>query len=455
MDLRSYMDRVEAAGELGRVKSSVSPIYEIAAVTAKADGGRALLFEDVKGSSFRLVSNMVGTRSRFAMALNSAAPSIHKDVTRLIARAEKPKAALRGKFMENSTKDASKLPIVTHFEKEPGPFITSSMIHAGGAETGQNSSFHRMMPIGGPRFSVRMVEGRHLHRLFTDAKERGEDLRAAVTIGVHPAVSIAGAYQAEFGFDEMHIANAFLGGSLTVAKCPYSDAAVPSDAEIVMDGRFLQDETHEEWMVEMLRTYDHKRRQPIFEADRLYYRNDPIFHDILSGFAEHRLLMGMPIESKMNHQLKAKFPHVRGAAMTDGGCDWLHAVVQIRKEADSQPRSIIDEALKIHRSLKQVTIVDEDIDANSADAVEYAMATRFQADRDLVIVRNVRGSSLDPSSDQENLQTAKMGIDATMPLAKRPEGFEIAKIPGLDGTVLGDYLDAGTEPGKTKNSRQV
>ena len=149
MDLRSYMDRVEAAGELGRVKSSVSPIYEIAAVTAKADGGRALLFEDVKGSSFRLVSNMVGTRSRFAMALNSAAPSIHKDVTRLIARAEKPKAALRGKFMENSTKDASKLPIVTHFEKEPGPFITSSMIHAGGAETGQNSSFHRMMPIGG------------------------------------------------------------------------------------------------------------------------------------------------------------------------------------------------------------------------------------------------------------------------------------------------------------------
>jgi len=441
MDLRDYLDIVKAAGEIGVVGSSVSPVYEIAAVTAKADGGKAVLFENVKDSRFRLVSNLVGTRSRFAMALGSTPASIHDDVTRLIDKAEKPAMTAQGKFMENSTKDASALPIVTHFEKEPGPFITSSIIYAGSTKMGQNSSFHRMMPIGGSRFSVRMVEGRHLHRLFLDAKARGEDLRAAVTIGVHPAVSIAGAYQAELGFDEMHIANAFLGGGLTVAKCPYSAVAVPSGAEIVMDGRFLQDEMHEEWMVEMLRTYDHKRKQPIFEADRMYYRNDPIFHDILSGFSEHRLLMGMPIESKLNYQLKEKFPQVRGASMTSGGCDWLHAVIQIRKETETQTRSIIDAALKIHRSLKQVTIVDEDIDVNSADAVEYAMATRFQADKDLVIVSNVRGSSLDPSSDQENLRTAKMGIDATIPLAKRPEGFEIAQIPGLEEIVLEDYLD--------------
>ena len=109
--------------------------------------------------------------------------------------------------------------------------------------------------------------------------------------------------------------------------------------------------------------------------------------------------------------------------------NWLHGVIQIKKKSESDPKKIIKKAFETHRSLKQVTIVDEDIDPNSAESVEYAMATRFQADKDLLIIKNVRGSSLDPSSDQKKLRTAKMGIDATRSLSKKPEGFEIAKIP--------------------------
>ena len=86
-----------------------------------------------------------------------------------------------------------------------------------------------------------------------------------------------------------------------------------------------------------------------------------------------------------------------------------------------------------------VTVVDDDIDPNDAESVEYAMATRFQADKDLVILKNLRGSSLDPSSDQKKLKTAKLGIDATRPFSKRPEGFEIAKIPKSDKISLNDY----------------
>jgi len=115
--------------------------------------------------------------------------------------------------------------------------------------------------------------------------------------------------------------------------------------------------------------------------------------------------------------------------MTNGGCNWLHGVIQIKKKSESDPKKIIKKAFETHRSLKQVTIVDEDIDPNSVEAVEYAMATRFQADKDLLIIKNVRGSSLDPSSDQKKLRTAKMGIDATRSFSKKPEGFEIAKIP--------------------------
>ncbi len=439
-DLRNYISLIKKNRELKTIKKKVSTKYEIAALTAKADGSSGLLFENIIESKFRLVSNLVGTRTRFAQAIGANELNIHQKIISAIRKAKKPKTISRAKFMENSSKNLSILPIVTHFEKESGPFITSSIIYAKNPETGQqNSSFHRLMPIDKTHFSVRMVEGRHLHRFFVDAKNHGQDLKVSITVGVHPAISIAGAYQEEWGKDEMNIANAILGGKLTVTKCPYSGMQVPSGSEIVMEGHILKDKTHKEWMVEMLQTYDHKRNQPVFELENLYFRNNAIFHDILSGFSEHRLLMGMPIESKLNGVLKKAYPQTKQVSMTNGGCNWLHAIVQIKKRTQSDAKKIIKKTFETHRSLKQVTVVDEDIDPNSSEAVEYAMATRFQADKDLIIIRNVRGSSLDPSSDQKNLKTAKMGIDATRPFSKGPEGFELAKIPKFEKFSLEDY----------------
>ena len=439
-DLRTYIDQIKKLGQLYTIKKKVSTKYEIAALTAKVDGS-AILFENIKESKLRLVANLVGTRTRFAKAVNAKESGIHDKVISAIAHAKKPKIVSEGKFMGNRTKDMSILPIVTHFEKEPGPFITSSIIYTRNQEKKtQNSSFHRLLPLNKRHFSVRMVEGRHLHRSFMYAKEHGEDLKVAITIGVHPAVSIAGAYQAEWGEDELEIANAILGGKLTLVKLPYSGMKVPSGAEIVMEGKILRDKTHKEWMVEMLRTYDFKREQPVFELENLYFRNNAIFHDILSGYSEHRLLMGMPIEAKLNREVQKSFPQTKQVVMSDGGCNWLHAVVQIAKKKDADAKKIIEKTFASHRSLKMVTVVDEDIDPSNAQSVEYAMATRFQADKDITIIEKVRGSSLDPSSDQKNLLTAKLGIDATRPLSKRKEGFEIAKIPNEDKISLKHYL---------------
>jgi 2,5-furandicarboxylate decarboxylase 1 len=440
-DLRNYLSLIKKSGDLKIIKKKVSTKYEIAGITAKVDGSTAILFENIAESDFNLVANLVGTRKRFAQAIGSTEEKIHENMIFAIKKAKKPKIISSGKFMENKSKNISIMPIVTHFEKESGPFITSSIAYVKNPETGeQNSSFHRLMPIDKTHFSIRMVEGRHLHRCFIDAKEHNEDLKIAVTVGVHPAISIAGAYQAEWGKDEIDIANSLLGGKLTLSKLPYTGLHVPSGTEIVMEGKILQDKTHPEWMVEMLQTYDHHRSQPIFELESLYYRNNPIFHDVLSGFSEHRLLMGMPIESKLNGELKKSFPQTKQVSMTNGGCNWLHAVVQIKKNKDSDPKKIIKKTFESHRSLKQVIVVDEDINPNNAESVEYAMATRFQADKDLMIIKNVRGSSLDPSSDQKNLKTAKMGIDATKSLLKRQEGFELAKIPKINKIKLDNYF---------------
>jgi len=440
-DLRSYLDIIKKSGQLKTIRKEVSTRYQIAAITAKLDGSYAALFENIKGSKFRVVTNLVGTRKRFAQAVGAKESDIHKRVISAIRNVKRPKNTPRGIFFQNREKSISALPIIKHFEKEPGPFITSSIIYAKNPDTGaQNSSFHRLMPLDQRHFSVRMVEGRHLHRTFMDAKQHGQDLRVAITVGVHPAISIAGAYQAEWGKDEIEIANSLLNNRLAMAKCPFSGLFVPSGAEIVMEGKILRDKTHKEWMVEMLRTYDFARQQPVFELESLYYRNNPIFHDILSGYSEHRLLMGMPIEAKLIGELKRIYPQTRQVCLTNGGCSWLHAVVQIRKKRDNDAKKIIKKTFETHRSLKMVTVVDEDIDPTSAESVEYAMATRFQADRDIIILKNVRGSSLDPSSDQKRLKTAKMGLDATKSFSKRKEGFEIAKIPGQNKISLKDYF---------------
>jgi len=148
----------------------------------------------------------------------------------------------------------------------------------------------------------------------------------------------------------------------------------------------------------------------------------------------------MPIEAKLNKSLRQTMPQTKKVVLTEGGCKWLHAVVQISKKRESDAKRTIKAAFAAHRSLKHVTVVDDDIDPSDPVAVEYAIATRFQADKDLMIISKVRGSSLDPSSDQKNLLTTKMGVDATKSLSKRAEGFEIAKIPKSDGISLKNYL---------------
>ena len=106
----------------------------------------------------------------------------------------------------------------------------------------------------------------------------------------------------------MLIANSLLGGKLILSKARYSQLYVPSHAEIILEGRILNDRTDEEWMVEMLRTYDFKRKQRVFELERIMFRNDAIYHDILPGYAEHRLLMGLPVEAKMYDHIKNVVP---------------------------------------------------------------------------------------------------------------------------------------------------
>jgi 2,5-furandicarboxylate decarboxylase 1 len=440
-DFRCFLSLLDERRELVRINKVVSTKFELAAVVSKLEGKQAILFEKIDKSQFKVACNVIGTRRRFSLVIGerNLIDSHFLQLNRNISEPEKtPETA---PFYENSSKVLSELPIVTHFEKDAGPYITSSIVFAKDPEKGtQNASTHRLLKIDDQSMVIRMVEGRHLHKCYCSATEHGEDLKVAITIGVHPAVSIAAAYQAAYGVDEMLIANSFLDGELTLSKSHYSELYIPTYSEIVLEGRILKDKTADEWMVEMLRTYDFKRKQPIFELDKIRFRNNAIFYDILPGFAEHRLLMGLPVEAKIFHAVKNVVPTTKSVHLTDGGSNWLDAVIQIRKRLEGEPKNALLAAFASHPSLKIAIIVDDDIDPRDPQAVEYAISTRCQADRDLMVIHNAKGSSLDPSSDQVNLVTTKIGIDATATLLKPKDRFEVARIPGQEKISLSDYF---------------
>jgi 2,5-furandicarboxylate decarboxylase 1 len=449
-DFRSFLSLLQREGELIHIKQDVRAEFELAAVTCKMDGKQAVLFEKVRGSRIGVAANVIGTPKRFYLAIAGLRKTAQTDIkkairvriTEALSNLSAPaKAQADAPFEKNSSRNLNDLPVVTHFEKDPGPFITSSVVFAKDHEKGnQNQSTHRLLRLDERHMVIRIVEGRHLHKCFSYARDHGEDLKVAISIGMHPAVSIAAAYQAAYGVDEMLIANSLLGGKLALARTSYSQLNVPSHAEIVLEGRILKDRTHDEWMVEMLRTYDFKRRQPVFELEKIKFRDNAVYHDILPGYAEHRLLMGLPVEAKIFDYIKDVVPTIQAVHLTDGGSNWLAAVIQIKKRLEGEPKNALMAAFSAHPSLKMATVVDDDIDPTNPVAVEYAIATRCQADRDFIIIPDAKGSSLDPSSDQVNLLTTKVGMDATASLLKPKERFEVARIPSEEKIKLTDYL---------------
>ena len=178
--------------------------------------------------------------------------------------------------------------------------------------------------------------------------------------------------------------------------------------------------------VDLTETYDVIRSQRIVEFKNLYHRKNPIWHVLLPGCLEHKILMGMPREPTIWNDVN-KVAVCTGVNITPGGCSWLHAVVGIKKKHEDDGKKAIDAAFAGHKSLKHVVIVDDDIDIYSPASVEWAIATRVQADKDLMIKSGQKGSSLDPSADPNTYATSKMGIDATKPLVAHGKNFTKAK----------------------------
>jgi UbiD family decarboxylase len=269
-------------------------------------------------------------------------------------------------------------------------------------------------------FGVRIVEQRGT---YTTLKNAGGELDIAICIGNSTAVLLAAATSMPKGVDELGMTNAL--ETTELVKCKTVDLEVPREAEFVLEGRITKEQTAEGPFLDLTGTIDKVRQQPIIEIKRITHRQNPIYQTILAGRNEHKFLMGMPKEPTIFNEVN-KVCQCKDVYITPGGCSWLHAVVQIRKQNPDDGKKAIAAAFEGHKSLKHCIVVDEDINIYDPHDVEWAIATRFQADKNTVILSNQPGSSLDPSGDLsegKKATTSKAGLDATIPASATGKGF--------------------------------
>ena len=435
MSLRAFLSECEERGEILTIDEPLSPRYEIAAIIKALDGGPVLRFTNVEGHPGSTVVSNVCNRQRLLRALGVSEGSVEEAYKKLVEAAErpsKPRVVRSGPPAEEvimEEPDLMKLPVLTYFKGDAGPYITSALVSARSSDGSvENVSVHRLLVLGEKKMVIRLVP-RHLYRLWKMAAEENRDLGITISIGVHPAVLLAATTPVPFGVSEFSVASSLLGG-LELVECEGVNARAPAHAEIIMEAFLRTGEMAPEGpLVDITGTHDAVREQPVVEVIRIMMRERALYHAILPSGVEHKLLMGFPREAEIWRAVSKVVPAVKAVNLTPGGCGWLHAVISIEKNVDGDAKNAILAALTAHPSLKHVVVVDTDIDIYDPEEVEWAIATRFQAGEDLVLVRGARGSTLDPSADQERATTTKMGLDATIPLDKDRRAFSRAEIP--------------------------
>jgi 2,5-furandicarboxylate decarboxylase 1 len=421
LGFRSFLEQLTKSGELTRIKKEVSTEYEMAGLI-EALGEKPVFFEKPKESTIPVVAGLVSSKELISRALGIKKEQLLHKLSSAIEKPVPPTVVEKGECQEIVEKnvDLIKLPIMRYTEKDGGKYIASAVAIVKDPQLGRNMAFHRLMLIGKNKFVARIVEDRGTD---TALKKAGGELEVALCIGNSTPVLLAAATSLPKGVDELGMANVLEKTELV--KCKTVNLEVPRDCEFVLEGRITREKISEGPFLDTTGTIDKIRQQPVIEIKCVTHREKPIYQTLLPGRNEHKFLMGMPKEPTIFNEVN-KVCECKDVYVTPGGCSWLHAVVKIKKKNADDGKKAIGAAFEGHKSLKHCVIVDDDIDIYDPHDVEWAIATRFQADKNAAILPNQPGSSLDPSGDLtegKKATTCKMGLDATVPFGKTDKSF--------------------------------
>ena len=369
MSFRHFLEQAAQTGDLIEINKPVSVQYELANVAHALEGRPVLFNHIIDYPGWRVCAGPCSDRKYFSMDLNVPVPELIPHLANATENPQTPPMVEVGACQEVVLEqfDLRDLPILFHLPQDGGHYIASNVVITEDPELGRNMCYHRLLRLDERRFAARIIERRGT---WNAIQKVDGDLPVAICIGVSQAVHLAASMSPAPDVDELAVAHALAPTPLV--KCLTNNLAVPADAEIVLEGRITKRQTQEGPFMDLTETMDIVRDQPIIEIDLITHRRNPIFHALLPGGLEHKILMGMPKEPTIFAEVN-KVARCTGAIITPGGTSWLHAVVQIDKLGAADGRRAIEAAFKGHGSLKHVWVVDTDIDIYDPAQVEWAL----------------------------------------------------------------------------------
>lgn len=451
---RTALARMRDAGRITGVSRKVDTHLEIAGLMKRHDGDRALLFENVIGHSMPVLGNFLASTPNVLAAFGLDLHGVREAMTRAMTTPIPPELVAEGPSQTVRITEGidlgSLMPVMHHAPGDSGRFITSGVIIVRDPVTGvHNASYHRLQLLGGNKTCIKLDYGRHLRAAFERAQKLGQELQVAVCLGPDLSLLYAGAFmgsQMPEDADELHAAGGLQGSPLKMVKALTSDLMVPAECEMVLEARISPTETaHEGPFAEFIGYQSADGPAPVMTVDAVTHRNDPIYFAINGAGRETIHLRKYVMEASALRAIKASVPIVTDVEITPGGLHRFHLVVAVSKRSpqhDGLQRNAVLAAIAALKDLDMVTVVDDDIDIHDPVDVEYALATRMEASRDIFMIPAARGHEYVRVSDR-GMRT-KVGIDATVPFADQAR-FARAEF-GSFSLAPGDTHDAPAIP---------
>lgn len=449
-ELRTFIRQLELQGpqEWLRVKKKVSPKYEATAILFKLEGQArypAVYFEQVEGFSIPAITNVHATRKRLALALEVEEGGLVEEYKRRENARIPPESVREGPVKEvihvGTDVDLNRFPLFTHFDINTAPYITAGIVVARDPLSQvRNLSFNRGMLVSQNRLHMHLAPGMHLSRCYRNAEDRDEPLEIAIILGVHPAFALGSLSLAPFDVDEYDVIGGMLREPVPLVKCETVDLEVPANAEIVLEGKILPHVREDEGPFGEYSGHSvGVDKHHVVEITAITQRRSPIYQDVFTGHSEHRLMGAIPRESAIFKAVKTVAPGTRAVHMPVSGCCRFHCYISLDKRSEGEVRNAVFAALAADLYLKLVVVVDSDVDVYNEREVLWAMANRFQGDRDIIVIPNCQGSEIDPSAKKGGI-TTKTAIDATQKGKELPKRLRVPQ-EVAERIKLEDYLE--------------
>ena len=435
-NLREFISRLEAEGELARVKTQVDLKYEVGAICRKVLDARgpALFFERAGDSAFPLATDLLGSRRRLALALETEPSKVVADIMERTDHPKRPTVVSTGPCKENVLKgdevDLFRFPMPVWNALDGGPYVTLPIHITRDPETGEyNAAVYRCQVHDRRTLGILAGPYRHISQHRAKALARGEPFPVAIAIGVDPSLLMAATTPYNIGVDELAMAGALRGEPLELVPCETIPLLAPAQAEIVLEGEIPPDVLQEEGPFgEFTGYYGPANQRPVIRIKAITHRNGAIHQASYEGRPPQETNVMAVVSKEAEITKQVSLPGIRAIHVTEGGCAAFTAVVSIRKNFEGYGKMAGHAVLGswAARLIKLVIVVDDDIDPYNWTEVEWALATRVQPHRDVEIVQETLGTVLDPSvrlADRLSgaARTSKMIIDATRYDAKEFE----------------------------------